>query len=46
MRLKNMDNIKKAINTGKMVPKRDILSILRYSGKGLKKLGFFIKKKR
>ena len=35
-----MDKIKKAISTGKMVPKRDILSMVRYEGKGLKKLGF------
>tara|TARA_Y100000592_G_C5275340_1_gene223792 strand:- start:71 stop:373 length:303 start_codon:yes stop_codon:yes gene_type:complete len=35
-----MNNIKKAINTGKMIPKRDILSMVRYEGKGLKKLGF------
>ena len=38
-----MDKIKKAISTGKMVPKRDILSMVRYEGKGLKKLGFTIK---
>jgi hypothetical protein len=40
-----MDNIKKAIITGKMLPKRDILSILRYEGNGLKKLGFVITKR-
>ena len=38
-----MDKKKKAINTGKMLPKRDILSIVRYEGKGLKKLGFLLK---